>query len=448
MIRRSPRTFQSHTGAPVIHPHDQQALTGRISSLTRLLAPKTRRFRSESPVDDDLRYRLAAMLIPEETVDKALSEVHRLHDWVGAWNRAAQRFLAESRREETIGSWELAAVARRNAAMCYHVANLISDDDPRTIRALRASAVQCFSQAVPRLMVGTRKVAIPWRTRQLQAYLSKPPDRVDPMPVVVMLNGGTTTKEEMLLWSGPIRDAEMAVLAIDWPGTGEAAGNLKFSSHCDDMTDGIWSLVSKDEDLDETSIAILGVSVGSVVALRAAAMDRRVAAVIVVTPPFEPRPWAPDVAPELARQLVPLAGQAASLPIVLEDFAVIEVIHRVRCPILVVGAGQDLVMPPSEAMQLAASAGELATLVWYEDAGHCAFDRTEDWMTVTAPWLSGLFALDPDEIELEPESTQVESSQPDDSVQEADVEEGETAVMSETPTELASEAEPDAGDET
>jgi alpha-beta hydrolase superfamily lysophospholipase len=416
MIRRSPRTLPGQSEASVPQAPDQQALIGRLSSLTRKLAPKTGLFRVDRPVGDDLRSRLAAMLIPEETVDRALGEVYRLHDWVGAWNRAAQRFLAESRSEETMGSWEPAAVARRNAAMCYHVANLIADDDPRTIRALRASAVQCFSQAISRLVVETRKVTIPWRTRQLQAYLSKPLDGTGPMPAVVLLNGATTTKEETLLWSGPLRDAGMAVMAIDWPGTGEAAGSLKFSSHCDDMTDGIWSLVSNDEDLDETSIAILGVSVGSVVALRAAAMDRRVAAVIAVTPPFEPRPWVAEVAPEMARQLVPLAGQAVSLPIALEDFSASEVIHRVRCPMLVIGAGQDRVVPPSEAMQLAASAGELATLVWYEDADHCAFDRIEDWMTVTAQWLAGLFA--PDDEEVEPEeiaedSTGVESSQPE-----------------------------------
>lgn len=367
-------------------------------------------------VPDDFRYRLDAMLIPQSTTDRALGEVQRVNDWVGAWSRAAQRFLSESRRDESQGDWMRAAAARRNASMCYHVANLLSDDDPRTIRTLRASSVQTFSQSIPKLIFETRRITLPWRTRELQAYLCKPEDAERPMPLVCLLNGATTTKEELLLWTSHLRESGFAVLTLDWPGTGEAAGNLKLSSQCDDITDGIYALARHDLDLDEESIALLGISIGSSVALRAAALDRRISAVIAVSPPFEPRFWAANVPPVAARHLVALAGQAASLPYALQDFGVSDVLHRIKCPVLVVGAAQDQLIPSSEAMHVASSLGDLATLIWYEQSGHCAYDQIDDWMEVASQWLFGAFGFE-EEPEPEPVALPLVAAPPAESTQ-------------------------------
>jgi hypothetical protein len=84
--------------------------------------------------------------------------------------------------------------------------------------------------------------------------------------------------------------------------------------------------------------------------------------------------------------------------------------------VLVVGAAQDQLIPSSEAMHVAASLGDLATLIWYEQSGHCAYDQIDDWMEVAAQWLFGAFGLE-DEPEPAPApvpapiqaSTQVES---------------------------------------
>ena len=123
------------------------------------------RVRSGRGLPRSFRERFLAMRLPPETIDRALGEVRHLHDWLPAWNRAAQRYLAEARREDGASHWQEAAVARRNAAMCYHIAHLITDDDPRTVRALRAAGVQAFNQALQRLMPHTHKVVFPGERR-------------------------------------------------------------------------------------------------------------------------------------------------------------------------------------------------------------------------------------------------------------------------------------------
>jgi len=429
----------------------------RLWSLSRRLTPQSVNYylhvRSAKSIPHTIRARFTAMLIPAETVDRALSEVHRLDDWVGAWSRAAQRFMAESRREETAGDWEASAVARRNAAMCYHAAHLVTEDDPRIVRALRASAVQAFSQAITRLVPGARRVGIPWRTRRLPAYLSVPHDATEPAPLVVMLNGATTTKEETFLWSDAFRNRGFAVLALDWPGTGEAADGQPLSSYCDDMTDGILALAASEPNIDEGSVAFLGMSLGGVVAIRAAATDRRIGAVIAITPPYDPRPWHNSINPLVAQQLVSLAGQSSLAPDLIADFSLPDVVGRVRCPTLVFGSARDLVAPPDESIKLTSALGELGTLVWYPDGSHGLYDRVTDWSTVATEWLATLFDMPSLESHEEPEadrddSTQVDASPPPGEDKVVAVQPARNPDRESDPVDLpegADEAESDAG---
>lgn len=331
------------------------------------------------------------MRLPAETIDTALGEIRRLDDWLPAWNRAAQKFLAEARREDSLGHWQQAAVARRNAAMSYHVAHLITDDDPRTVRALRANGVQAFNQSLPRLMPNTRRVAIPWRTKPLPGYLTKPQIHHDSLPLVVILNGATTSKEETILWADQFVNRGLAVLALDWPGTGEASTGDPLTSRCDDMTDGIIAFAESDAELDPARVALVGISLGGVVAVRAATLDRRIDACVTVTAPYDARRWIGAVNPIVGHQLLSLAGNNETVDELVEEFSLADVAHRLRCPALVFGAGRDLVVPADESLHLSAAIGELATLIWYPDGTHALYEDLDDWTDVAAQWLAALF---------------------------------------------------------
>jgi alpha-beta hydrolase superfamily lysophospholipase len=363
------------------------------------------RFRTARQIPKSFRARFVAMRIPEETIDRTLGRIRGLDDWMGAWNQSAQQFLSEARREENAGRWYEAAVARRDAAMCYHAAHFITDTDPRTVKALKAPGVAAFAQAMPRLMPDTRRITVPWRTARLPAYVAKPARHAGPHPVVVMLNGATTTKEELLLWADPFLDAGIAVISLDWPGTGEAS-NILLTAECDDVTDGLIELAAGDDELDPEAITLLGFSLGGSVAIKAAALDRRIGACIAVTPPYEPRAWIRYVNPIVRQQLMLLAKDPAWVDDLLAEFSLAEVIGKLQSPLLVFGAGRDLVVPPEEALHLAAAAGETATLVWYPGGSHGLYEYLGDWSTLAARWIAEIFPPGP-RLE-QPLSTQVD----------------------------------------
>ncbi len=238
------------------------------------------------------------------------------------------------------------------------------------------------------LTPGARRVDVPWRNTTLPGYLLQSHGD-HPAPLAVLLNGATTAKEETVLWSGRFLRQGLAVLALDWPGTGEAM-RTPLIADCDDLTDGLTALVDREPALDPRGIALVGFSLGGAVAVRSAAYDRRIAACVAVTPPYDPRLWLHAANALLFEQLAALAGGPEAMERLAADFALPEVVRRLRCPLLVLGAGRDLVVPPGEALRLCAAAGSLGTLVWYPDGGHGLYGEVAGWTEDVARWLATL----------------------------------------------------------
>ncbi len=335
--------------------------------------------------------RLNALGLPSEVSKAALQRVRAVQDWDLAWTWAAQRFLGESRVYRRGGHHDAAAHFQRHAALSFHLAGLLVFDDPRKIRTLRASASSLFARALAELRPTVRRVEIPWRTARLPAYLALP-ESATPSPLVVILNGSSTSKEETLLWSDAFLDHNMAVLALDWPGSGESALEVIPTPDCDDFADGVFALARDERALDPRRIALLGFSLGGALAGLSAANDRRVSAIVAVTPPYDSRPWLAGAQPLLKRHLVTVAGGEESAARLARAFAMPGVLERTRCPVLVIGAGRDLIVPPEEALRYCAAAGSRGTLLWYPDAMHGLYDELTDWTAEAAAWLAAHFA--------------------------------------------------------
>jgi pimeloyl-ACP methyl ester carboxylesterase len=242
------------------------------------------------------------------------------------------------------------------------------------------------------LQPAVRRVEIPWRTAQLPGYLAVPERVASPVPLAVLLNGSSTSKEETLLWSEAFLAHGMAVLALDWPGSGESALTVAPTADCDDFSEGVVALASTEAGIDADRIGLIGFSLGGAVAALAAANDRRIGAIVAVTPPYDPRPWLARAQPLLRRHLETLAGGEERTRRLADAFALPGVIARTRCPVLVIGAGRDLIVPPVEAARYCAEAGDRGTLLWYPDGSHGLYEVMADWTDAAARWLTTVFA--------------------------------------------------------
>jgi pimeloyl-ACP methyl ester carboxylesterase len=340
-----------------------------------------------------MRARFLAMGFPPDVLESTLGSIRSQRDWPTVWVETAQRFLGDYRRQVSAKHMLEAAQARRLAAMSYHVAQIFGDGDDRTVRTCRAAAASLFLQAIPYVYPDARRIMIPWRAYELPAYLQVPNGMRVGAGLVVLLNGASMSKEEAFGWTDNFLRAGLAVLVIDGPGSGEASGIPNPNLDENDLLDGVFDVLHHHPGIDLGQVSVVGVSLGGSVAIRCAAYDRRIMCAVAVTPPYDPARWIGRASPILLRQLSEFSGDTSEeFWSAIDAFSLYEAVPLVAAPILVFGAARDVIVPPAESQLLAARAGELGTLVWYPNSGHCLYDAISSWTNEAATWISSVAA--------------------------------------------------------
>jgi pimeloyl-ACP methyl ester carboxylesterase len=350
------------------------------------------RVRSATIIPASLRARIAAMGIPADITDETLRSIRRLDQWTNAWIETAQRFLGDYRRQISGSQRADAAQARMLAGYCYHIAQLAPGPDERTLEHCRATAATLVRQALPDVLPQARRIEIPWRETALPSILIPGPDTPEPSGLVVMLNGSSTTKEEHLRWMGALGRAGLAALLIDIPGTGEARHLGPTAADHMDLLNGVFDLLRGYPTIDAHKVGVLGISIGGNLALRCLAYDRRIAGAAAVTPPFEPARWLDHVSPLIREEMERLfeTRDPAELRQIAASFSLTDVTAHIQRPVLVLGGGRDMVVPPSDSTRLAASLGPLATLAWYPNGGHALYGEIPAWTADVAYWMRAI----------------------------------------------------------
>ena len=226
--------------------------------------------------------------------------ISRWEDWCRAWcDRASlhERLGRESLEQ----GWKLTAgehLAR--AAVYYHFAKFVFVIDPDQLRAAHAKAVECKTLALPYLRPPGERVAIPFAGKTLAGVLRKPAGDARP-PVVIMISGLDSTKEEMDAYEAPFHARGMATLAFDGPGQGEAEYDLPIRGDFEAPVKAVVDWLETRADVDPARIGCWGVSLGGYYAPRAAAYEPRIKACISISGPYD---WAEiwDELPLLTRE--------------------------------------------------------------------------------------------------------------------------------------------------
>ena len=86
--------------------------------------------------------------------------------------------------------------SQQHAALAYHLAGMLVFDDPRKIRALRASASSLYARSLPVLRPAVRRIGDALESHAPAGLPGPAGERVWPAPLAVMLNGTSTSKEE------------------------------------------------------------------------------------------------------------------------------------------------------------------------------------------------------------------------------------------------------------
>jgi 2,6-dihydroxypseudooxynicotine hydrolase len=321
--------------------------------------------------------------------EEVTASLERWEDWCAAWSARAKVHEDLGRASLAEGYRLTAGEHLVRAAMYYHFAKFVFVQAPAEMKAAHRKAVDCYGAALPLMRPPGERVAI----GPYFGVLRKPV--AGRCPLLIMLPGLDSTKEELHAYEEPFLARGIAVLAIDGPGQGEAEYEIPICGDYERAASAVLDWVGQRGDLDPNRVAIWGVSLGGYYAPRAAAFEKRLRACIALSGPFD---WAEiwDALPELTRETFRVRSHCASqqeakgraAALTLKDAAA-----RIECPLFIVAGRQDRLVPAAHAERLAAAASGPVELLMVEDGGHNANNRPYRYRSASADWLAAQFGL-------------------------------------------------------
>jgi dipeptidyl aminopeptidase/acylaminoacyl peptidase len=310
-------------------------------------------------------------------------------DWCAQWSRAAaphellgRAALAEGRGMS--GGYHLA-----QASVYYHFAKFLFVHDLAALREAHRRAVQCLTDALPFLTPPGERVEIPFDGAVLAGILRRPPG-ISPAPVVVLIPGLDSAKEEFRSTEQLFLDRGLATFSVDGPGQGEAEYDLAIRPDWEIPGAAILDVVAGLPGVDPDRIGIWGVSLGGYYAPRLASGDDRVRACIALSGPFSfGEAW--DQLPDLTRQAFQVRSQAASsrqARALATELTLAGRPPKLTAPLLVVAGKRDRLFDWRQAQRLAEEAAGPAELLLLEDGNHGCANVSYRHRPYSADWMA------------------------------------------------------------
>ncbi len=208
------------------------------------------------------------------------------HDWIEEWTRAGDDYARRAQAAMAAGHRVTAGETWRLASACYFFGWYIHNHFvpiPARDRA-QALCIEAYRKAAPHLIPPSERVEIPFRGRVLPGYLRRPAGgrSATRWPVVVIVGGANSTKEENHPLTAQFLQRGMATFAYDGPGQNEYllnGGEPLRMSLFDESVTAVVSALAADTRVDSERIAIFGRSGGGITVLHAAGSEHRLRAV-------------------------------------------------------------------------------------------------------------------------------------------------------------------------
>ncbi|MDH3189924.1 MAG: esterase FrsA [Acidimicrobiia bacterium] len=215
-------------------------------------------------------------------ISRVLGEIGRRSDWFGAWMEASDRHSALAEAANQRQSWASAGDGYLRASLCAHWASLYATGSDKAAAHLRS--IDLYQAGGEWFDPPSKRVEIPFDGDVIPGYIRRLPQD-SPQPLVVMLGGADTNKEELHHWGTEFARRGLAVLAVDGPGQGELASRYgRLRMRFSEFHKSVSAVLTWGQDhlpnIDPAKIGVFGNSLGGYLAIDSALRDSRIAAVI------------------------------------------------------------------------------------------------------------------------------------------------------------------------
>jgi pimeloyl-ACP methyl ester carboxylesterase len=314
--------------------------------------------------------------------------IDRWEDWLDEWTQTAQAHLALAEQADARGGRRSAGEAYVRAAVCFHFSKFVWVLDRERNHRNTRSAIAALAQAHERLDPTAERVEAPIDGGRVVANLRRP-DRDRASPLVVLIPGLDSTKEEFFHWENVFLDRGMATLSVDGPGQGEVGFDLDIRPDYEATVGAVLDALSDRAELDLDRVGAAGVSLGGYYVVRAAAFETRLRALASISGPFQfGADW--ETIPSLTRETIAHhtgAVDAAQARQRAQRLDLAGVAERVTQPSLIITGRRDRVIAWEQTRRIA-DAVPGAEWVLYDDGTHVCNNIPFKYRPLVADWLA------------------------------------------------------------
>ena len=151
---------------------------------------------------------------------RTTARIERWEEWLDAWSETAELHLGLAREAEAAERDRTAGEAYVRAALCFHFAKYVWVVDGDRNRTTTERARDALYDAHRLLDPTAERIEAPLDGATVYANLRRPPEPERP-PLVILIPGLDSTKEEFFNFERVFLDRGMATLSLDGPGQGE-----------------------------------------------------------------------------------------------------------------------------------------------------------------------------------------------------------------------------------
>jgi 2,6-dihydroxypseudooxynicotine hydrolase len=321
--------------------------------------------------------------------ERITSGLERWADWCAAWTAVAAEHEQLGRDALAGGHARSAGAHLSQAAVYYHFAKFLFVDDLDQMRTAHMAAVRCLDDALPYLDPPGRRIEIPFEGSHLVGILRQPAGQ-GPHPVILMIPGLDSTKEELRSTEELFLERDVATFSVDGPGQGEAEYDLAIRGDWEVPGAAIIDRLAAEPGLDGGRIGVWGVSLGGYYSPRVASGDDRVKACVALAGPYTfADGW--DSRPLLTREAFRVRSKSpdmASARVAAAELSMEGRAELIRCPLLAVTGKRDRLIPWEHSARLVKEASGPAELLLLEEGNHGCANLAPFHRYLTADWVA------------------------------------------------------------
>jgi hypothetical protein len=210
--------------------------------------------------------------LKSEDAREALNNIHSLDrdEWAAAWSAIGDRYEKRAKSEEAAKNNDAARDDYFWAFKYYTAARWPVPNSSGKQKAY-LSALAAFRNYGKFLDPPVEFIHVPFEGKEIPGYIRMPKD-VRPAPMIFMINGTDSRKEDEVNGRGSIFRSGIGLVAIDMPGTGESP--IKADVGSERMFSRVLDYLATRPDVDSKRIVAWGVSYGGHWAANLAYVER------------------------------------------------------------------------------------------------------------------------------------------------------------------------------